>query len=226
MPAGLYIHVPFCKSKCPYCHFYSTTEMGCAARFIDALDRETRGYRHRFAAFDTIYIGGGTPSLLTIADLDRILAGSPGIPIFGPAGVAAAASGYDVTVVAPGDTVTAGPFTLSFFGGRHNVIHESIPVIDNVGVLVNGAFYYPGDSYAVPGDVDVQLLAAPVGAPWLKIGEAMDFVLAVAPRRAFGTHDMTLSRAGLEMHRARLNWATAQNGGEFVVLEPGESYEM
>ncbi|HPX80410.1 MAG TPA: radical SAM family heme chaperone HemW [Syntrophales bacterium] len=74
MPAGLYIHVPFCKSKCPYCHFYSTTETGCAARFIDALDREMRGYRHRFAAFDTIYIGGGTPSLLTIADLDRILA--------------------------------------------------------------------------------------------------------------------------------------------------------
>ncbi len=72
-PAGLYIHVPFCKSKCPYCHFYSTTETGRASRFIDALDREMREYRHRFTAFDTIYIGGGTPSLLTIADLDRIL---------------------------------------------------------------------------------------------------------------------------------------------------------
>lgn len=37
---------------------------------------------------------------------------------------------------------------------------------------------------------------------------------------------MTLSRVGLEMHRARLAWATEQNGGEFVTLDPGESYEM
>lgn len=166
------------------------------------------------------------PDHWTGEHLDRILAGSPGIPIFGPAGVAAAASGYDVTVVAPGDTVTAGPFTLSFFGGRHNVIHESIPVIDNVGVLVNGAFYYPGDSYAVPGDVDVQLLAAPVGAPWLKIGEAMDFVLAVAPRRAFGTHDITLSAIGLGMHRQRLDWAVQQGGGSFVALDPGDHADV
>ena len=50
--------------------------------------------------------------------------------------------------------------------------------------------YYPGDSYAVPTGRAVPLLAAPVGAPWLKIGEAMDFVLAVRPARAFGTHDL------------------------------------
>ncbi len=133
---------------------------------------------------------------------------------------------YDVTVVAPGETVTVGPFTLAFYGGRHNVIHESIPVIDNVGVLVNGSFYYPGDSYAVPADADVQLLAAPVGAPWLKIGEAMDFVLAVAPRRAFGTHDMTLSPIGLGMGRQRLDWAVQQDGGSFVTLDPGDYTEV
>ena len=73
---------------------------------------------------------------------------------------------------------------------------------------------------------DVRLLAAPIGAPWLKIGEAMDFVLAVAPRRAFGTHDMTLSRIGLDMHRARLKWATEQGGGEFLELEPGEGADL
>lgn len=155
--------------------------------------------------------------------LERLRKTFPDVPIYGPAGVAAAASGYDVTVVSPGDSVSADPFTLSFHGGRHAVIHESIPVIDNVGVLVDGEFYYPGDSYAVPEDAEVRLLAAPVGAPWLKIGEAMDFVLAVKPRRVFATHDMTLSRAGLGMGRARLQWAVEQNGGEFVALDPGES---
>ncbi|MBU4465135.1 MAG: MBL fold metallo-hydrolase, partial [Actinobacteria bacterium] len=111
-------------------------------------------------------------------------------------------------------------------GGTHAVIHESIPVIDNVGVLVNDEFYYPGDSYAVPKGEKVGLLAAPVGAPWLKIGDAMDFVLAVAPRRVFATHDMTLSMAGREMGRARLTWAAEQGGGEFVALEPGASADI
>lgn len=166
------------------------------------------------------------PDHWTPEHLGRIRKQFPDIPVYGPAGVAAAAAGEDIIVVAPGDTVTVGPFTLEFFGGKHSVIHASIPVIDNVGVLVNGEFYYPGDSYALPGKAKIDLLAAPVGAPWLKIGEAMDFVMALAPRRAFATHDMTLSRAGLDMGRARLKWAVEQGGGEFVALEPDESTDV
>ena len=137
-----------------------------------------------------------------------------------------AGHGYDVTAVHPGDTLELGPFRLEFFGGRHAVIHESIPVVDNLGVMVNDDFYYPGDSYAVPEGREVKLLASPVGAPWLKIGEAMDFVLAVAPQQAFGTHDMTLSVLGRDMHRARLRWAVEQHGGEFLLLEPGDSTDL
>lgn len=166
------------------------------------------------------------PDHWTPEHLGRVRDAFPEAVLYGPEGVAAAAAGFDIVTVAPGEAVTVEPFELRFFGGRHNVIHESIPVIDNVGVLVNGEFYYPGDSYAVPEGVDVKLLAAPIGAPWLKIGEAMDFVLAVGPERAFGTHDMTLSRIGLEMHRQRLAWATAQGGGEFLALEPGESTDL
>ncbi|MFC6324733.1 MBL fold metallo-hydrolase [Microbacterium koreense] len=166
------------------------------------------------------------PDHWTADHLNRIRRAAPDVPIYGPDGVARSAVEFDVTVVAPGDTVEIAPFTLEFFGGRHAVIHETLPAIDNVGVLVNGRFYYPGDSYAVPKGVDVDLLAAPLGAPWLKIGEAMDFVLAVSPRRAFGTHDMTLSTIGRDMHRARLTWATEQGGGEFLALDPGDSADV
>lgn len=158
--------------------------------------------------------------------LERILKAAPGIPIFGPEGVAAAAADFDITVVSPGETVEVEPFTLQFFGGDHNVIHHTLPMVDNVGVLVNDQFYYPGDSYTVPEGVDVQLLAAPLGGPWLKIGEAMDYVLEVKPRRAFGTHDMTLSTIGRDMHRTRLKWVTEQNGGEFFELDPGDSIDL
>jgi L-ascorbate metabolism protein UlaG (beta-lactamase superfamily) len=166
------------------------------------------------------------PDHWTPDHLDRLLAQSPGLPIYAPEGVAKAAAGYDITVVHPGDTVELTPFTLRFFGGDHEVIHSSLPRVQNVGVLVNERFYYPGDSYAVPKGVDVTLLAAPLGAPWLRIGDAMDFVLAVAPRAAFGTHDMTLSVVGRDMHRARLTWAVEQNGGRFLALDPGDATDV
>ncbi|KJL24916.1 MBL fold metallo-hydrolase [Microbacterium azadirachtae] len=166
------------------------------------------------------------PDHWTPEHLDRILRDAPGTPVFGPAGVVRAAEGYEITEVAPGDSVTVGDFTLRFFGGVHAEIHSSIPLIDNVGVLVDDELYYPGDSYAVPEGVEVQTLAAPLGAPWLKIGDAIDFVLAVTPRRAFGTHDMTLSVIGSTMHRGRLKWATEQNGGEFFELDPGDELEV
>ncbi|WP_159498564.1 MBL fold metallo-hydrolase [Microbacterium sp. 18062] len=166
------------------------------------------------------------PDHWTAEHLDRLLATNPGIPIVAPEGVAHAAPGYDITVVSPGDSIDIDPFHLEFFGGRHAVIHESIPIVDNVGVLVDDALYYPGDSYAVPKGASVTLLAAPVGAPWLKIGDAMDFVLAVAPRQVFGTHDMTLSVAGRDMGRARLRWAVEQGGGELLTLDPGDSTEL
>lgn len=165
------------------------------------------------------------PDHWTTEHLDRILRAAPGIPILSTAHVAAAAADHDVTVVQPGDAVSVDGFELRFFGGEHAVIHESMPRVENLGVLVNDELYYPGDSYAIPEDVEVNTLAAPIGAPWLKIGEAMDFVLAVAPRRCFGTHDMTLSSIGLAMHRQRLQWATEQGGGTFSALDPGDVLE-
>jgi L-ascorbate metabolism protein UlaG (beta-lactamase superfamily) len=161
----------------------------------------------------------------TTEQVRRILDKNPDARVIGPQGVADAATELPVEVVAAGDVVEAGPFTLEFFGGRHAVIHESIPVIDNVGVLVNDELYYAGDSYTLP-EVEVGTLAAPVGAPWLKIGEAMDYVLAVKPKRAFYVHDLTLSVAGKQMGAARLAWATEQGGGTFTELQPGETLDV
>lgn len=157
--------------------------------------------------------------------LERLQAASGGVPIVGPAGVAAAAEGFDVDVVDAGDERTLGGFSLRFFGGTHAVIHESIPLVDNVGVMVDDAFSYPGDSYAVP-DRPVELLAVPAGAPWLKIADVMDFVLEVAPRRTFATHDRTLSEVGLGMANQRIQWAVEQGGGTHVVVEPGSTLDV
>jgi len=161
----------------------------------------------------------------TPEQLTRILDRNPDARIIGPAGVAAAATGVAVETVTHGDSVDADPFALRFFGGKHALIHSTIPIVDNVGVLVDDSLYYAGDSYTVP-DAAVDTLAVPVGAPWLKIGDAMDFVLDVKPRRAFPVHDSVLSQIGKNMTQARIQAVTEQGGGEFFVLEPGESIDL
>ena len=64
--AGLYIHIPFCRSKCPYCDFYSIASLSLAPLFMDALKKEIAYYKDHFGfkCFDTVYIGGGTPTAL------------------------------------------------------------------------------------------------------------------------------------------------------------------
>jgi oxygen-independent coproporphyrinogen-3 oxidase len=72
-PAGLYIHVPFCRRKCAYCDFYSIAGTKLAARYVSALRREAVLYGSSFPAFDTVYIGGGTPSLLDGEMLEALI---------------------------------------------------------------------------------------------------------------------------------------------------------
>ena len=75
--AGLYIHVPFCLSKCGYCSFYSIASPQLIPEFVKAIVREMALYKSSlvpFKGFDTIYIGGGTPSLLSIEQIENLLA--------------------------------------------------------------------------------------------------------------------------------------------------------
>ncbi|GAB3616781.1 MBL fold metallo-hydrolase [Okibacterium endophyticum] len=166
------------------------------------------------------------PDHWTPEQIERVLDKSPDAQIFGPAGFAAAAGGLPVSIVKAGDAVDVGPFRLQFFGEKHSVIHESIPIVDNVGVLVNGKLYYGGDSYTVPDGVEVDVLAVPAGAPWLKIGDVIDYVTAVAPRRSFPTHEMVLSKIGKDMANGRIATATEAGGGEFFPLAPGDTLDI
>ena len=72
---GLYVHIPFCRSKCPYCGFYSIASTSLVPRWIGSLQKEMDHYGYRFAAFDSLYLGGGTPTCLATRDLERVMAG-------------------------------------------------------------------------------------------------------------------------------------------------------
>lgn len=66
--AGLYVHIPFCASRCVYCGFYSTTSLSLRQRYVDALCREMQMLSFK-PKISTIYLGGGTPSQLTHDEL-------------------------------------------------------------------------------------------------------------------------------------------------------------
>lgn len=73
--AGIYLHIPFCKSRCIYCGFFSTTSMVKCEAYVDALKRELQDRVNFLSgdAIDTIYFGGGTPSLLPLPALQNLL---------------------------------------------------------------------------------------------------------------------------------------------------------
>jgi oxygen-independent coproporphyrinogen-3 oxidase len=73
MNPGLYIHVPFCKTKCPYCDFYSVTCLSLVREWLEALKKEAALYKDRFTPFDTVYLGGGTPTLLSTQELEELI---------------------------------------------------------------------------------------------------------------------------------------------------------
>lgn len=128
-------------------------------------------------------------------------------------------------VIKAGDKVTIAPFDLEFFGGTHAMIHPTIPLVENIGVLINGLLYYPGDSFSRP-DRPVELLALPVSAPWLKLSETIDFLLAVKPQKVFPTHNALNSSIAENMINSMLVKFAAKVPCEYVPLESGQSIAL
>jgi L-ascorbate metabolism protein UlaG (beta-lactamase superfamily) len=157
--------------------------------------------------------------------LQAIIDKNPRAVIIGHDQVVDAVAPLPTASVATGETVQVAPFTLSFFGGEHALIHQSIPRIANLGVLINDAIYYPGDSFAPP-NVAVDTLALPTSAPWLKMSEVMDFLVEVHPRFAFSTHDALWTDAGKRIVDRLLGGYAQTNGIEYRRLAETESIEL
>ena len=73
--AGIYLHIPFCKSKCPYCNFFSVASLRSKTAFVEALLLEMNLQRMYLDSrlVNTIYFGGGTPSVLESSEISLIL---------------------------------------------------------------------------------------------------------------------------------------------------------
>ena len=102
------------------------------------------------------------------------------------------------------------------------MIHPLIPIVANVGYLIDDAVYHPGDSFAVPPK-PVQTLLMPTHAPWSKIAEVIDFAIAVRAPQAYQIHDALLNDIGRTMVEGHVTRLSAPFGTEFRHLDAQES---
>ncbi|MEJ1113799.1 MBL fold metallo-hydrolase [Paenarthrobacter sp. CCNWLY172] len=159
------------------------------------------------------------------------LRSNAGLEVHAPAGVAAALrEESDVAVrvhtAEPGSGFDAAGFSVRTFGGQHAVIHAQIPVVANIGYLIDDNVFHPGDSFVVPDGIDVKTLLVPIHAPWSKVGEVVDFVISVRAPRAFPVHDALLNELGRGIVEGHVTRIGARYGTSYRRLAPRDSVEV
>jgi L-ascorbate metabolism protein UlaG (beta-lactamase superfamily) len=115
--------------------------------------------------------------------------------IYGPESLSEVLGNLPFTAVSAGHAIPVAGTEVKVVGGHHAMVHPDVPVVPNVGYLVDGVFH-PGDSFTVP-DQPVRVLLAPVSAPWMKLSEAVDFIREIDAPVVHPIHDAFLSKDGI-----------------------------
>jgi L-ascorbate metabolism protein UlaG (beta-lactamase superfamily) len=180
-------------------------------------------------------LDGATAVLVTHEHADHVvperlkaaLEADPALEVWTNRSVAAQleGAGQRVHVVGEGDAFTAAGFDVTVHGQLHAVIHPDIPVIPNVGFLVAGQVFHPGDAFTVPEE-PVATLLVPVHAPWSKLGEVIDYVRAVDADQAYALHDGLLNETGLGLVGSLLGENGPGTPTPYHRLTPGESVDL
>jgi L-ascorbate metabolism protein UlaG (beta-lactamase superfamily) len=171
------------------------------------------------------------PDHVDVGELVAAVRRDPQLRVYAPAPVVELLSqqldGDDerVTAVAPGQAFDAAGFSVRVLGGQHALIHPTIPMVANNGYLIDDAIYHAGDSFVVPS-VPVEVLIAPIHAPWSKVAEVIDFVVAVRAPRVIGAHEAGLSQIGRDLVEGHVARIGGEHGSDYLALAPSESVDV
>jgi len=133
--------------------------------------------------------------------------------------------GGQVRAVGDGSVFTAQGFEIQVHGTWHAVIHPDVPRIGNIGFLIDGTLFHPGDALTVPG-TPVDTLLLPVHGPWSTTGQLVDYVREVAPARVRAIHDGALNEVGRGMVGGLLGDGGPGIGAPYRHLGVGETESL
>ena len=128
--------------------------------------------------------------------------------------------GIEPIEVTDGDAFKVGDVKLEVKSGTHEVIHYELPRPANNAYLIDGTILHPGDWWA-PHPPSLRVLLLPIGAPWLKLAEAVDYLRLVSPEVAIPIHQQGLAAAHQALHSALLQ-RLAPSGTTILQLEHGQ----
>jgi L-ascorbate metabolism protein UlaG (beta-lactamase superfamily) len=184
---------------------------------------------------DPIALDGASAVLVTHEHPDHFVAdrlraamdADPALEVWTNGSVAGQLEGLGgrVHVVGHGDAVSVAGFDVHVHGELHAEIHPEIPRVKNIGFLVDGQVFHPGDALTVP-DEPVATLLLPVHAPWSKAAEVIDYVRAVHADQAYAVHDGLLNDTGLALVGGLLGERGPGTPTPFSRLAPGDSVEL
>lgn len=162
-------------------------------------------------------------------DVERLLGAAArrsSLRVWAPTSLSAALAplGDRLTTVGAGESFDVDGLAVRTFGGQHALVHPSIPVVANVGYLVGGTVFHPGDSFTVP-EVPVETLLLPLHAPWCRTAEVVDYLVAVRPARAAQVHDGFLNELGRTGSAGFVRGVAERFGVDFSLLDVRQQLE-
>ena len=157
--------------------------------------------------------------------MKQIVSKNPGAVIYTNASVQKLleAQGIASTVVTHGEVVDVNGVSVEGVGKDHAILMTKVPAIENVGFMVAGRLFYPGDALTIPAK-KVEILALPAAAPWMKISETIDYAIAIKPRYAFPVHEAIYAMP--QMMYGMLKDILAAEDIEFRPMDPDGKTEF
>jgi L-ascorbate metabolism protein UlaG (beta-lactamase superfamily) len=159
--------------------------------------------------------------------LRAAVADNPALRIWANRSVAAMLDGIGarVSVVGDGDAFDIDGLSVSVHGEWHAVIHPDIPRVGNIGFLVGGRVFHPGDSFTLPPQ-PVDTLMLPTSGPWTKLGEQIDYVREATAHRALSVHDALHTDIARALWDRMLGPEGLPTGAEYVQLASGDGLDI
>lgn len=160
-----------------------------------------------------------------IPSLQAILARNPSAGIYTNAGVGKKLedAGISFQILEDGQSAIVEGAIIEAYGKDHALIYETIPMIRNTGYFIAGRFFYPGDTVMTVPSKQIEILALPIVAPWLKLSEALDYARKINPKICFPVHDGIAKPGTFEKHPKNI---LPQFGIDVVILENGKPTEF